>query len=196
LRELAAKADRLLVPCSEAEAFVARYFPPGAAERIEIMDADIRPQPFTEQDLRPQYGPRHRLGIIPIESGAGQLEVMRNVACAFKTCCPECSIVVLGDTLDDLALMRIGNAFVTGPTDASELDRACRDHELGTLFLCVTRPLFGHPLQLSAQACGLPLACFDWCGGRDTARRGDLLLDPGAPSDELIGALARWVGSC
>jgi hypothetical protein len=34
LRELAAKADRLLVPCSEAEAFVARYFPPGADREL------------------------------------------------------------------------------------------------------------------------------------------------------------------
>jgi GT2 family glycosyltransferase len=195
LRELAAKADRLLVSCSEAEAFVARYFPPGAAKRIEVMGTDVRPPSLTGQDLRPLCGPRHRLGIIPIASGPRQLEVMRNVACAFNTRRPECSIVVLGDTLDDLALMRIGNTFVTGPIEASELDRACGDHELGTLFLCSIRALYGHPLQSSARACGLPLAYFDWCGGRRVGRPGDLLLDPGAPSGEFIVALTQWIGS-
>jgi hypothetical protein len=91
--------------------------------------------------------------------------------------------------------MRIGNTFVTGPVGASELDRACRNHELGTLFLCMTRPLFGHPLQFSALACGLPLARFDWCGQYRAGRPGDLLLDPGAPRGELIAALTRWVRS-
>jgi GT2 family glycosyltransferase len=185
LREIVAKADRLFVPCPQAHAFVVRHFPPGAAERIEIIDADVRPQSLPEQDSHPQRS-RHRLGIVPIEAGPQQLEFMRNVACAFNTRCPECSIVILGNTLDDLALMRIGNAFVTGPLGASELDRACRNHELGTLFLCTTRPLFGHPLQFSAQACGLPLAYFDWCGttrrpaarsGR-TERRADRGADP------------------
>jgi GT2 family glycosyltransferase len=196
LRDLVAKADRLLVPCSEAEAFVARYLTPEAAERIEVMGIDVRPQSLTGQHLRPRCGPRHRLGIIPIESGPRQLEVMRNVACVFNIRRPDCSIVVLGDTLDDLALMRIGNTFVTGPVDPSELDRACRDHALGTLFMCVTGPLFGHPLQFSALACGLPLAYFNWCGGRRTGRPGDLLLDPGAPSGELMWALSQWIGSC
>jgi hypothetical protein len=59
----------------------------------------------------------------------------------------------------------------------------------------MTRPLFGHPLQFSAQACGLPLASFDWCGGRHAGRPGNLRLDPGASRSELIGALTQWVGS-
>jgi hypothetical protein len=85
---------------------------------------------------------------------------------------------------------------VTGPLGAFELDQACRNYRLGTLFLCMARPVFGHPLQLLAVACGLPLACFDWSAGRYAARPGDLLLDPGAPSGKSITALADWVGNC
>jgi hypothetical protein len=195
LRELAAKADRLLVPTPEAEAFVACHFP-GGAKPIEIIDADVRPQSLVRQNLSPRCGPRHRLGVIPIEPGPQQLEFIRDIAGAFKRRCQQCAIVVLGETLNDLALMRIGNTFVTGPIEPSELDRACRDHELGTLFLFTTCPLFGHPFQSAVLACGLPLARFDWCGGRYPGRAGDLLLDPSAPRGKLIGAVTRWVGSC
>ena len=188
LRDIVARAGRLLAPCPQAEAFVAHYFVTRPVARLEIGGSRRRANRTTGN-----YESRHRLGIIPIRSCVDEQQLMRDIAIGLNTCCSTSSTVVIGGTLDDLGLMRIGNTFVTGSVDVSEIDHICRAHALGSLFLCITRPLFGHPLQSSAQASGLPLAYFDWSNGRCMPRSNDLLLDPLAPIAEVIGALTKWM---
>jgi len=193
LRELMAGADRLLAPCEHAEAFVARWFPDGAAARVQRIysHAGTAPEPY----LRPSDGSRRRLGIIPIESGLHEQQFIRDLAACLRTTCPHRAMVVTGDTPDSLGLMRIGNTLVTGSIGVGELADACRAHGVGALLPCATRPLFGHPLQSFALSCGLPIAYFDWSGGGHRARHGDLLLDPSAPIGELVAALVAWQGA-
>ena len=193
LREIAAKADRLLAPCPQAEAFVARYFMTFPIVRLEIGDFRKHADRPMASHSSPRYGSRHRLGIIPIRSCVHEQRLMRVIATRLSTCCSKSTTVIIGGTLDDLGLMRIGNTFVTGSVDVSEIDYICRTYALGSLFICITRPLFGHPLQSSAQASGLPLAYFDWSNGRCTARSQDLLLDPLSPIVEVIGVLIEWM---
>jgi O-antigen biosynthesis protein len=193
LRDLAAKADRLLAPCPQAEAFIAQYVAPCSASRPEVVGLG-RPADHPLRNYSgPRNGSRNRLGIIPVRLSVPEQQLMRDIAIGFKRCFPTCSIVVIGSTLNDLALMRIGNTFVTGSFDISEIDHLCRTYALGSLFLCITHPLFGHPLQSSAQATGLPLAYFDWSNGLCVPSSNHLLLNPLAPTEEVIGALARWI---
>jgi len=193
LRELMAGADRLLAPCDHAQAFVGRWFPDGAAARVQRLYSHAGPAP--EPDLRPSDGSRHRLGIIPIESALDEQQFIRDLAAGLRTTCPGHAIVVMGDTPDGLALMQIGNTLVTGSTGVGELADACRAHGVGALLPCATRPLFGHPLQSFALSGGLPIAYFDWSGGGHRARHGDLLLNPSAPTGELVAALVAWQGA-
>jgi O-antigen biosynthesis protein len=193
LRDIVAKAGRLLAPCPQAEAFVAHYSVTRPVARLEIGGSRRRADRTTGNYASPRHESRHRLGIIPIRSCVDEQQLMRDIAIGLNTCCSTSSTVVIGGTLDDLGLMRIGNTFVTGSVDVSEIDHICRAHALGSLFLCITRPLFGHPLQSSAQASGLPLAYFDWSNGRCMPRSNDLLLDPLAPIAEVICALTKWM---
>ena len=192
LRELTAGADHFLAPCGHAEAFATRWRPNGASARLERIYSHTGPKPA--RDERPSDGLRRRLGIIPIESGLHELQFIRDLAGRFRTKYPERTIVVLGDLPDDVRLMRIGNTLVTGSIGIGELIEAYRTHGVGGLLIGVTRPLFGHPLQSFALSCGMPVAYFDWSGGAHRARHGDLLLDPGAPTDALVDALTAWQG--
>jgi hypothetical protein len=68
-----------------------------------------------------------------------------------------------------------------------------RSYRLQALFLVATRPIFGHPSIELASACGLPVAYFDWSGGRLKPKKGDLALDPAAPFDQMMALLGRWM---
>jgi O-antigen biosynthesis protein len=193
LREIAAKADRLLAPCTQAAAFAAQNFATRPLIKVEIGEGPKRGGRPTASQSTPRHESRLRLGIIPIRTGVREQLFMRNIAIGLNKYCSNSSTVVIGSTLDDLDLMHIENTFVTGFVDVSEIDDICRAYALGSLFLCVTRPLFGHPLQSSARASGLPLAYFDWSNGRCIPRSNDLLLDPVAPLAEVIGVLVKWM---
>ncbi len=193
LRDIAAKADRLLAPCPQAEAFVAQNFAARPLNKIEIGESRRRGERPTARYSTSIHQARLRLGIIPIRACVHEQLFMRNIAIGLNKYCSNSSTVVIGGTLDDLGLMRIENTFVTGSVDVSEIGNMCRAYALGSLFLCITRPLFGHPLQSSAQAAGLPLAYFDWSNGWCIPRANDLLLDPLAPIADVIDALIKWM---
>jgi hypothetical protein len=89
--------------------------------------------------------------------------------------------------------MRAGQAFVTGSVDATELDLLFRRFQLNRIVLCMTQPLFGHPLVSATMAYGLPVAYFDWSGGHCMARGGDLPLDPLLPSAAVVERLQPWL---
>jgi len=141
---------------------------------------------------RPQSGSRRCLGLIPIRICPHEQRLMRAVALGLRKTCPNLSIVVIGGTLDDSALMRIGNTFVTGPVDAAEMDHVCRAYGLSSLFLCAARPLSGHPIQTAVAHVGLPLAYIDGANGCYAPTHEDLPFPPHATVDEIIGELSRW----
>ena len=120
-------------------------------------------------------------------------KLMAEFAGGLATHYPEASLVVIGSTLNDLGLMHFGNVFVTGPVDVSEVENICHSYDLGSLFVCVARPLFGHPLQFFAHSAGLPCATFGWAAGYSAQRPEDLVLDPRIPIGEQLGVLTRWM---
>ena len=77
---------------------------------------------------------------------------------------PDVTITVIGTALDDMALMRSGNAFVTGAVDAEEFEHLVDAYDLRYLFISATRPLFGHPVlrSLFRAICRRPTSTGRW----------------------------------
>jgi hypothetical protein len=119
--------------------------------------------------------------------------MIREIALSFRNVYPDVAITVIGATLDDLQLMRIGNIFVTGKVDAAELEPLLEAYRLGRLFLGSARPLFGHPLLAQAVSSSLPVAYLDWSVGGVAPRDRDLPIDPSASLRHVTGELARWM---
>ena len=114
---------------------------------------------------KPDEGCGQILGFLLISATAAEQRLTLKVACWFKRERPEMALVALGTTLDDLGLMKAGNLFVTGQVPHDEFDRVIQQYDLKALFLPIRQPLFGHPIIVRAEACGLPLAYFDWSFG-------------------------------
>jgi O-antigen biosynthesis protein len=195
LLQLREKADRLLAPGPQAVAFAGQHLPPRDMTRLEILELRHAADRQRETHSSPRYGLRHRLGMIPVGSCVNEQRLIRGIASRLKKLYPVASVVVMGRTLDDMGLMRFRDTFVTGSVDASELGHLCRAYELGSLFVSLTAPLFGHPLQSFAESSGLPVAFFDWSKGRYLPRPEDLLLDPLGSMDEVVEALVHWMGA-
>ncbi len=106
---------------------------------------------------------------------------------------PDLEVTVLGDTLDDLSLMQLGNTHVMGPVQATELERIANSYGLDGLFVSATQPLFGHPLLTAAFGSSCRLAYFDWSNGHLEASEGDLPLDPNLSLQAIVAKLERWM---
>jgi hypothetical protein len=106
---------------------------------------------------------------------------------------PQVSIAVIGETLDDLALMRFGNVFVSGPVNSHELTQLIRQYRLDSIFTGFGQPLFGHPAIETAMHCGLPVAYFDWSLGDCKPKAGDLPLDPSLCARDAAAVLGGWL---
>ncbi len=187
-REIADKARRILAPCDQAQAFAAALLPERQIRRVDpsrsTRRATIR---FDGQ------GDALRLAIIPVRSCAGEQRQIVEIARAFRERRSDVSIVVIGATLDDLALMRLGNVFVTGRYEAAEFERLIRANRIGALFVNLSRPLFGHPVVAKALSARLPAAYRDWSAGGLEPRPGDLAIAARANLHAVADALVKWL---
>lgn len=122
---------------------------------------------------------------------------MRGLIVALARLRPDLDVVVIGATPDDSALMQAGRAFVTGPVAPAELDLLLGRYRLDRIVLCLTQPLFGHPMTTAATNCALPVAYIDWSDGRCPLRNGDLPLDPpGSSAAAVARRLLPWLEEC
>jgi O-antigen biosynthesis protein len=101
-------------------------------------------------------------------------------------------IAVLGETLDDLLLMRFGNVFVSGAVEPADLKRLIRQYRINAVFTGFGAPLFGHPLGDGAIQCDVPTAYIDWSFGACRPVDGDLPIDPSLSPRQAAAALAHW----
>jgi GT2 family glycosyltransferase len=181
-------ANRILVPCRHAAAFARACLHDDQLGKVERLP-DRRRQPR----LRRPPGHLCRIGFVPLRSGAHEYRLIEQIARIFCSERPDVSFTVIGATLDDLGLMRIGNTFVTGGVGPADFTRMVKAHALQCLFVSVCRPLFGHELQSLAINSPLPVAYFDWSKGHATVRQGDLPIDPKATIDGIVSALRAWM---
>lgn len=134
------------------------------------------------------------LGLVPVGAGPAEYHLMKAVVLVHSRKRPEQSCVVIGETLDDLGLMKLDNVFVTGAVAADELERVLRQYGVGAVFFPSRRPLFGHP-RIAAVADLAPTAAFDWSFGTVAPAQGDLALSPHLSDDEVSGALVSWLAT-
>jgi GT2 family glycosyltransferase len=184
-RAVAKRADRILVPCDQAGAFADRIMPKRKAAKVE--------HAASHRFARPRGKARFDLGLVPLRLCPQEQRLMRDVALQFRKRRPEASLLVLGATSDDIALLHLGNTFVTGPVQPADMEGALRGYGPHALFLCATRPLFGHPVQLIALNAPMPVAYFDWSAGRCDPRPDDLAIDPRAAVEDIVAALDGWI---
>jgi O-antigen biosynthesis protein len=187
-RRIAEGAQRIIVPCPQAEAFAARVLP--ASTRDKMHRAYDVHRPMTRKG-RKVASPH--LGFVPVRSCAHEQWLMVEATRRLATRRPDISTTVIGAALDDIGLMRSSNAFVTGAVDPREFKHLVNALVVEHLFVATTRPLFGHPTLSVALSSLLPIAYFDWSMGQCTPNRKDLAIDPHSSLDEVIGELSRWI---
>jgi hypothetical protein len=201
-----ASADRVLVPDAQAEAFASRVAPRRNTIRLQATAATSAPisdpSPKSLSSTPPSSTPAsgfsdgaagQRLGLVPIRRSPKDHQFMRSLISGLRSEQPGLDLVVAGSTSDDHDLLRTGDAFVTGAVDAAELEVLFRRYRFDRLVLCLTEPMFGHPIQSAVMTSVLPVAYLDWSGGRCPARTGDLPLDPLLSSAGAVTRLARWL---
>jgi hypothetical protein len=185
-QKIAEGAQQILVPCPQAEAFVARILPQRTTKKIE------RCGPSRARRRSRKAAP-NQLGFVLVRSCAQEQSLIGNIARKIAEIRPAISTTIMGAALDDIALMGSTDAFVTGSIDAAELDDLVDALGLGYLLVAATQPLFGHPILKAAAQCSLPTAYFDWSAGQTRPKKKDLPLDPQASLDDIIDRLGRWI---
>jgi GT2 family glycosyltransferase len=103
-------------------------------------------------------------------------------------------IVVIGRCVDDLALMAVGNTFVTGEAQPDEYVRIASQYGVGPLWLADRTAFYGQ-LDGLARATGAPKAYFDWSFGGLRALASDLSIDPRICDEKAVEAIAFWLDS-
>lgn len=190
-----ASADRVLVPDAQAEAFASRVAPRRNTIRVETAGTKSAPilEPSSASLSKLRDGSAQHLGLVPIRWSPKDHQFMRGLISGLGAEQPGLDLVVVGSTSDDDDLLRSGDVFVTGPVDAAELEALFRRYQFDCLVLCLTEPLFGHPILSAVMTSALPVAYLDWSGGRCPARTGDLPLDPSLSPAGAVTRLAPWL---
>ena len=185
LCSVASKAGHLLVPDAQAEA---------VASSLALHDR-ITALPWPKARKVSQSPNTVQLGLVPVRRCVQEHKYMRGLIAALARLRPDLEIVVVGATPDDNELMQAGRAFVTGPVMPAELDLVVGRYRLDRIVLCLTLPLFGHPMTTAVTNCALPVAYIDWSDGRCPLRNGDLPLDPpGSSAAAVARRLLSWLG--
>lgn len=200
-----ASADRVLVPDAQAEAFASRVAPRRNTIRLEAAATKSTPVRDLSRNSPangslssappskfPDGTARH-VGLVPIRRSPKDYQFMRGLISGLRREQPELELVVAGSTSDDHDLLRAGDAFVTGTVDAAELEALFRRYRLDRLVLCLTEPMFGHPILSAVMTSVLPVAYLDWSGGRCPVRAADLPLDPLLSTAGAVARLTAWL---
>jgi GT2 family glycosyltransferase len=180
-QDVVRRADHVYAPCSRAREFAKRFL-----HTANIVELDMR-QKAAETIGDPGRDAK-ALGFLTVHADAHDHRMMERVARAL----PGTEIVVIGRTLNDLELMKLGNVFVTGRIETRELGHTLRQYGVRAVFAAMRRPLFGHPMIAALAAASFPTATFDWSLGKTPAHASDFAIDPDAPDEAVAAKLRRW----
>ena len=185
-RDIAIQADRILAPSAHAREFARLLIDRPVTELVQPR------QIFKWEQRDRKAAGENRVGFVVTGVTAADHRLICDLARAIRLTHPELSIVVVGSTLDDLGLMKIGSVFVTGPVELEQIPRVVDHYGLAALFVATRRPQFGHPLTDGLAGSELPTAFFDWSFGAFPGKPSDLSLDPRATIEALAAALTGW----
>lgn len=182
-RSIAKKADCIIVPNARARACVSSVVP---SRPLRLASAKVRSR-------RGHVSKRaDHIAILPFGQSAQEFALIQTLLRRLVVERPSATFVVLGKTIDDLALMATGNVFVSGALEADEYEAVIARYRPAKLLLLSRRALFGHPAEAVAERSGLPLAYFDWSSGRVRKHSADLPLDPTLSAEEIAHEVAGW----
>lgn len=181
----------ILAPDAAAEAFSRRRLPSKLAKQVSLVNSSGL---FHKLERPSAVTPRgEALGVLPVGLSAVDFAFMRDLIRRIRQERPETGIVVLGETLNDLALMALGNVVVTGAVSAMDLPGTAALHGLGGVLIARRAPLFGHPLITAVlSAVDVPLAFFDWSFGKVVAHDADLPMTPSIAEVDIADAVLGW----
>jgi len=187
-QEIAGSAQEIIAPCAHAQAFAATVLPHCTIHRVKPSAENCRRSKRAEKPAA-----NGRIGFAPVRCSVHEQRLMGDVARAIYKTRPDLSISIIGATPDDMSLMQNANTFVMGAVEVEDVERLAASLGLERIFVSTTRPLFGHPITSAIQSCHLPVAFFDWSGGRSKPSNDDLAIDPSVSLDELVDALSEWM---
>ena len=182
-RERARAFDAIFVDGSGTAAFVRRRLP-DVANRIEVAP-ELAPGRLTAATAGKV------LGAVVLRAEPSTDAFLRALARS-----PEradgVQMVVLGQSIEDRALLATRDTWVTGPiADAADFARLIEAYAIDALVIADPVARFGHEADALARATGCPLAVCDWAG-EGSARRGHLALDPASSFAEAAASVHRW----
>jgi GT2 family glycosyltransferase len=160
-----------------ADSFARRVF----KARVGAFDAPALPAPAA--------GPLTRIGVLYPHPSPLIDRLLRRLGGGHG---PE--IVVLGESLDDRALMATGRIFVTGPVADGDLVETLRRYRVDALLGPDRSGGFGE-LEAAAAQIGAPKAYFDWSFGALAPAPGDLSLDPRICDDKAVARIDAWASA-
>jgi hypothetical protein len=181
-------AERILVPCPQAEAFATSVLPASVTAKIHRLYKSCRPA-----KRKRDTAPTCHIGFLPVRCCAGEQRLLEETIRRLKAVRPDISMTVLGTALDDMALMRSSAAFVTGAFEPKEFEGLVDSLGVDRLFVSLTRPLFGHSTLAEVFSSSLPIAYFDWSKRRPLRRKRDLIIDPSLSFADLAVMLSQWI---
>ncbi|WP_246504492.1 glycosyltransferase [Bradyrhizobium agreste] len=182
--------SRIIAPDATAETMLRRRLPTNLARRVQLSRVDA-----FQNVQRPKGISRHgdTFGFLVVGEEPADFTLMSHLLRAMRKERPRMKLTVLGETLNDLTLMALGNTVVTGPITANELGNFAARHGLGWLAIVRRTPLFGHPLIATTfRDVDIPLAFFDWSFGRIAASQFDLAISPSRDNDAVSADLLTW----
>jgi hypothetical protein len=186
LKSLSLDARSLLAPTPEAFAHASARFPKALLRLVPIEIS-----PLTLSMLAPER-PKC-LAVIPAAASASAYLSIRALLdeLAFRE--RRYSVVVAGETFDDMTIMSRPSAFVTGSIESKDdLAAVLAPHNVVALLVGFDRPLFGHPIIEATREASLPVAFVDWSKSMDP-RDKDLAIPTAMDVRAMAKLVANWL---
>lgn len=189
--DLLARDSRILAPDPAADAFLRHRQPSHFAKRVRLLDGSESFRSIKRPATVISRG--EALGVLPVGTTAADFAFMRDLVRRVRQERPQSRIIVLGETLNDLALVALGQVTVTGPLSAEELSGLAALHGLGGVLIARLAPLFGHPLVTTVfSEVDVPLAFFDWSFGTVGVCSSDFPMAPSHDVTKVAKDLLGW----
>jgi GT2 family glycosyltransferase len=159
------------------------------ASKISVLETAAR-TPHTRSAAK--HGTPEVFGILQIGQSVADYEMITAICRDFRQHLPDRSIVIIGQTLDDFALLKLDNVFITGTVQAHELALVVEWYGLTALLLARRSPLFGHPLvDAFFDVQGTLSFTFDWSMGDRDPSSPDFSLFPTKSNAKIAGQLRK-----
>jgi len=144
---------------------------------------------------RPAAGrPDDPLAIVPLDDGPAAFALVRALALKLNQAGRDTPLLVVGETLDDAALMRLGNVFVLGKVDPQEWPAIIATYRSAGVVVPSRRLLLADSRISILEGLPAPIAAFSQGLFAELATGPyDLALPPDAGDEAAAAAIGTWL---